>query len=307
MTTPLIVSVSEPALADALQHLGPAVEVVRWDLAGPAPREHLDVVVPDYLAPVSRLTQLAGVTTRLVQSQSIGYDGVGAVLPPGVVFANAASVHEASTAELAVALVLASQRGLRHFLRAADRGEWAFEFHESLADRTVLLLGYGGVGRAISARLSAFEVDIIRVARSARREDGHDVHACSELPALLPRADIVVVSLPLTAETTRLVDADFLARMSDRSLLVNVGRGPLVDTEAVLVEAARGRLRFAFDVVEPEPLPDAHPLFALENVIITPHVGGATSAMFPRVCKLIMTQIDRLARGEEPLNVVLRT
>lgn len=307
MFSPLVVSVPEEYLAAALGALDPPVDVVMWDLSGPAPRAHIDVVVPDYLAPKSCLANLAGVTTRLVQSQSIGYDGVAQMLPPGTIYANSASVHETSTAELAVALILASQRGLPDFVRAADQGTWAFAFHESLADRTVLLLGYGGVGRAIEARLLPFEVNLVRVARSARRVGDVDVHAWTELRALLPRADVVVVSLPLTEETAQLVDAEFLSHMSDNSLLVNVGRGPLVDTAAMLEEATSARLRFALDVVDPEPLPDHHPLFALSNVLISPHVGGATSAMFPRVIKLIVAQVQRLQRGEEPVNVVLRT
>lgn len=307
MSSPLVVSVPQEYLAAALRTLNPPVDVVMWDLTAPAPRERIDVVVPDYLAPKSRLANLAGVGARLVQSQSIGYDGVAQMLPPGTVYANAASVHETSTAELAVALILASQRGLPDFVRAAEQGTWSFAFHESLADRTVLLLGYGGVGRAIEARLLPFEVDFVRVARSARRAGDVDVHAWTELPALLPRADVVVVSLPLNEETTHLVDAEFLSLMGDHSLLVNVGRGPLVDTDALLEEATSARLRFALDVVEPEPLPEHHPLFALSNVLISPHVGGATNAMYPRIIKLIVAQVQRLQRGEEPVNVVLRT
>ncbi len=307
MSSPLVVSVCEEYLADALGALAPDVEVVRWDLAGPAPRERIDLVVPGYLMERARLAHLAGVRTRLVQSQSIGFDGIAEVLPPGVVYANAASVHETSTAELAVALTLAAQRGLPDFVRAAQRGAWSFAFHESLADRTVLLVGYGGVGRAIAARLLPCEVNLVRVARRARRVDDVEVHAWGELSTLLPRADIVVVSLPLTAETTRLVDATFLSRMKDHTLLVNVGRGPVVDTDAVVAEASSGRLRFALDVVDPEPLPEHHPLFAMPNVLISPHVGGATSAMFPRVNRLVVEQVHRLQRGEEPINVVLRT
>jgi len=307
VNSPLVVSVPEAYLAQALQSLDPPVDVVVWDLVGPAPRDHIDVVVPDYLAPKSRLANVAGLATQLIQSQSIGYDGVASHLPTGTTYANAASVHEASTAELAAALILASQRGLPDFVRAADRGQWSFEFRPSLADRTVLLLGYGGVGRAIERRLAPFEVDFIRVARHARRVEGVEVHAWEDLAVLLPRADVVVVSLPLSAETTRLVDEAFLRRLGDDSLVVNVGRGPVVDTEAVLAEASSGRLRFALDVVDPEPLPENHPLFALSNVLISPHVGGATSAMAPRVIKLIADQIARLQRGEEPINVVLRT
>jgi len=307
VASPLVVSVPDIDLARALQSLSVPVDVVVWDLAGPAPRDRIDVVVPDYLAAKSRLANVAGLATRLVQSQSIGYDGVAAHLPAGTVYANAASVHEASTAELAVALILASQRGLPDFVRAADRGEWSFTFRPSLADRTVVLLGYGGVGQAIERRLAPFEVEVIRVARHARRVEGAAVHAWTDLAALLPRADIVVVSLPLSEETTHLVDATFLSQLRDDCLVVNVGRGPVVDTDAVLTEATPGRLRFALDVVDPEPLPQNHPLFALANVLISPHVGGATSAMAPRVIALITEQVARLQRGEEPINVVLRT
>ena len=307
MTSRLVVSVPEAYLADALRELDLGIEVVMWDLEGSAPLDRIDVVVPDYLAPKSRLANLAGVTTRLVQSQSIGYDGVREMLPAHTVYANATSVHEASTAELALALILASQRGLPDFVRAAEQGKWSFAYHESLADRTVVLLGHGGVGRAIESRLTPFEVRIVLVARTARREGEVEIHATSELPTLLAHADVVVVSLPLSAETAHIVDAEFLSWMRDGALLVNVGRGPLVDTDAVLAEATRGRLRFALDVVDPEPLPEHHPLFALSNVLISPHVGGATSAMFPRMIKLIVSQIERLLRDEEPLNVVIRT
>src|SRR5690606_7182282 len=139
-----------------------------------------DLVVPPYMSQGSALPLLADVTTRLVQSQSIGYDGVAAVLPADVVFANAATVHETSTAELAVALALAAQRKLPDFVRAQDDGVWAQSFATSLADRRVLLLGYGGVGKAIAGRLKPFEVELTAVASRARDEDGQRVHAVDE-------------------------------------------------------------------------------------------------------------------------------
>lgn len=301
------VSVPDDSLATALLALGVPenVRVLEWDMTGPAPRAHLDVVVPPYMSLVSSLRHLEGVTTRLIQSQSIGYDGVGEILDEGRVFANAASVHEASTAELALGLILASQRGIDDFVRAAQEGRWAPAWHQSLADRTVLLVGYGGVARAIEERLVPFEVEILRVARTARRDERGEVAAVTSLGDLLPRADVVVVAVPLSDETTRLVDARFLAAMPDHSLLVNVARGRVANTDAILVEAVTGRLRFALDVTDPEPLPAGHPLFALDNVLISPHVGGATSAMRPRMVRLLADQIARLVRGEAPRNVVL--
>ncbi len=302
-----MVSVPDAYLGEALAHLDTPVEVLDWRLDTPAPRDAIDVVVPRYMAPASQLEFLRGVRTRLVQYQSIGYDGVGELLAPGTVFANAASVHETSTAELAVALILAAQRGLPDYVRAAQRGHWATDVRESLADRRVLLVGYGGVGRAIEQRLIPFEVEIARVARRARREGDRDVRGWDELGDQLPLADVVVLSLPLSDTTHHVVDAAFLAQLRDGALLVNVGRGPVVVTEDLVSAASSGRLRVALDVVEPEPLPDSHPLFGLDNVLISPHVGGATDAMYTRMARLLVTQVERLQRGQEPINVVLRT
>jgi len=307
MPSHLLVSLPDAEVRSWLGQAPDGVDFIEWNLSGAAPSNVIDVVVPPYMGGPSRLASLAGVKTRLVQSLSIGYDGVAAALPPGHVYANAASVHEASTAELALALVLAAQRGIPDFVRAASRGVWAPEFRPSLADRRVLLVGYGGVGRAIEQRLVAFEVAMTRVAHRERFDELGTIHAVASLPELLPDADIVIVAVPLTPDTTRLVDDHFLAAMHDGALLVNVARGQVADTDALVRHASSGRLRLALDVVDPEPLPDGHPLFALENVLISPHVGGATSAMQPRAKRLLLEQIARVQRGEPPVNVVLRS
>ncbi|WP_353828453.1 2-hydroxyacid dehydrogenase [Agromyces sp. SYSU T0242] len=287
------------------------VDVVVWNLADPLPAEatgrRIDIVVPPYMGAADRLGALAGLEVGLVQSQSIGYDDVPGALPGGHVFANAASVHEASTAELAVGLAVAAQRGIPDFVRAATDGRWAPARHASLADRRVLLLGHGGVGRAIESRLAGFEVELTRVARHARDDERGRIHGADELPRLLPDAEVVFVAVPLGDATTGLVDAGFLAALPDGALLVNVARGPVADTDAILAEAESGRLRFALDVTDPEPLPEGHPLFGLPNVLVSPHVGGATSAMMPRMARLLRDQIERMARGDEPRNVVLRS
>jgi phosphoglycerate dehydrogenase-like enzyme len=304
-SSPLTVSVPGKTLREALGVVPAGVEFIEWDMSGPAPRDTIDIVVPPYMGGTDKLPWLAGVATRLVQSQSIGYDGVEQVLPPGHVYANAASVHEASTAELTLALILASQRGIPDFVRAATEGRWAPARHASLADRTVLLIGYGGVGHAIEARLVPFETTVVRVAHTARTDQNGQIHAISELPQLLPTADIVVLAVPLTEETTHLVDDEFLSRMPDGALLVNIARGAVADTDALVAHATSGRLRLALDVTDPEPLPEGHPLFALPNVLVSPHIGGATSAMMPRMARLLRKQIDRMLRGDDPLNVVV--
>ncbi|WP_438856131.1 2-hydroxyacid dehydrogenase [Agromyces sp. M3QZ16-3] len=310
----LVVTVPGATLLRALQQtpggVPAGVDVVEWDMAGPPPEAAsggLGIVVPPYMGASARLGVLDGLDVGLVQSQSIGYDDVPAALPPGHVFANAASVHEASTAELAVGLAIAAQRGIPDFVRAADEGRWAPARHASLADRRVLLIGYGGVGRAIEERLAGFEVELTRVASRARDDDRGRIHGVDELPVLLPDAEVAIVVVPLSDDTTALVDAAFLAALPDGALLVNVARGAVADTEAILAEATSGRLRFALDVTDPEPLPEGHPLFALPNVLVSPHVGGATTAMMPRMARLLRDQIERMLRGDEPRNVVLRS
>jgi phosphoglycerate dehydrogenase-like enzyme len=303
----LLVSVPRPDLARDLEPLPDGVEVIVWTMDAASPRPAIDIVVPPYLTQAAALPLLADVEVRLVQGQSIGYEGVAEQLPPGSVFANAATVHEASTAELAVALTLAAQRRVPAFVRAQTEGRWDTVFTESLADRRVLLLGYGGVGKAIAARLAPFEVEIVPVASRARDDGGVHVHGVGELASLLPSAEIVVLSLPGGDATRHILGGAELAALPDGALVVNVGRGPLIDTDALVDHVQRGRLRAALDVTDPEPLPADHPLWSLDGVLISPHVGGASSAMHPRIAALVRRQIDRMLAGDEPENVVLRT
>ena len=300
----LRVSLPSQNLMDALEPSA-GVELFLWDLSGPAPAEHFDMVVPPYMGGPDALAALHSVKAGLVQSQSIGYDGVEAVLPAGFRFANAAGVHETSTAELALGMMLASQRGFPDFVRNAATGTWDNSQRPSLADRRVLLVGYGGVGKAIEARLLPFETLVTRMASRGRDDERGRIHGIDSLYEQLPLHDIVVVSVPLSAQTRHLVDARFLAAMPDGALLVNVARGPVADTEALLLETATGRLRAALDVTDPEPLPRDHPLWTVPGVLITPHVGGASTAMLPRMARLIRKQIGLLQAGQEPVNVVL--
>jgi phosphoglycerate dehydrogenase-like enzyme len=306
----LFVTVPTEQLADDVRALLPPdsadrVDIEVWSMDEPPPREHLDIVVPPYMSTARVLGRIEGADVGLIQGQSIGYEGVEELLPDGFVFANASSVHETSTAELAVALTLASQRRIPAFVRAQEEARWAPEFAASLADRRVLLLGYGGVGKAIASRLAPFEVELVAVARSARNEDGMPVHATDELPTLLGDAEIVVVSLPGGDETRHIVDDAFLSALPDGALIVNVGRGALIDTEALVDHVGRGRIRAALDVTDPEPLPADHPLWSLPGVLISPHVGGASTAMRPRIARLVSRQIERMLAGEAPLNVVI--
>lgn len=303
--TPLIVSVPTDQLRDDLQPLPADVDVVVWDMKSTAPRERFDIVVPPYMSMDGVMQRLAEVPVRLVQGQSIGYDNVEGRLPAGLSFANASSVHEAATSEMALTLTLAAQRRVPEFVRAQDRGEWTGGGARGLADARVTLLGFGGVGRAIAARLKPFEVELRAVASHGRLQDDVEVFPLGKLPEVLAETDILIASLPGGDATRHLIDDAALSALPDGALVVNVGRGPLIDTDALVAHVRRGRIRAALDVTDPEPLPQDHPLWSLDDVLIAPHVGGATDAMRPRIAKLVRRQIDLMLAGEPPANVVI--
>jgi phosphoglycerate dehydrogenase-like enzyme len=246
----------------------------------------------EVLARMSRL--------RVVQTLTAGVDHIRDAVPEGVLLCNGRGIHNASTAELALTLTLSALRDIPGFTHDQAEGRWNQGWRTSLADKTVLIVGYGDIGRDIERRLTPFEVDVLRVARTAR--DG--VHELADLPDLLPRCDVVILVVPGTSETRGLVDAEFLGRMKDDALLVNVGRGTVVDTDDLVAALGTGRIRAALDVTEPEPLPEGHPLWSAPRVLITPHVGGATPAMWPRAYRLVREQLARFAAGDDVQNVM---
>ncbi|MGW7070267.1 2-hydroxyacid dehydrogenase [Streptomyces sp. NPDC054855] len=286
-----------------------------WDGGPDFPADPADCafyVVPYLKGPEIAVRPLPEMTSvRAVQTLSAGVDQMRSglrFLAPGVQLCNAKGVHEASTAELTLALVLASLRGIPRFVEGQRQEDWRSGFYPALADKSVLIVGYGSIGSAIEDRLAPFEcARVARVARSARATERGPVHPLAELPSLLPDADVVILSTPLTDTTRGLVGADFLARMKDGALLVNVARGPVVDTKALLAELESGRITAALDVTEPEPLPAGHPLWQAPGVLISPHVGGSTSAFQPRAKRLLAAQLSRYVAGEPLGNVVLTT
>ncbi|GAB2458729.1 2-hydroxyacid dehydrogenase [Nocardioides hungaricus] len=286
--------------------LGDPPEGLRYEVVDPTERVPGSVgevrfYVPPYQvgpAVSEVLPQMASL--EVVQTLTAGVDNLRGHLPDGVLLCNGRGIHDASTAELALTLILASLRGVPGFVRDQDRRRWRPGWHPALADRRVLIVGYGAVGEAVERRLLPFEAEVVRVARRAR--DG--VHPIADLPRLLPDADVVVLVVPLTAETRGLVDAGFLAAMKDGALLVNVARGAVVDTSAVVAALHAGRLHYATDVAEVEPLPEDHPLWDAPNLLVSPHVGGASSAMWPRAYRLVRDQLRRYAAGEELVNVM---
>jgi phosphoglycerate dehydrogenase-like enzyme len=279
-----------------------------WDgrtPAGQLPSEALEAVslwvMPYAVADAHLLLdRLPGL--RAVQSLSAGVEKLQPLLPDGVALHNGRGLHDASTAEHALGLILAAQRELPRWIADQAAGHWAPHFTRSLADSRVAIVGYGSIGEALERRLLACEAEVVRVARRARPERG--VHAVEELPALLPDVDVVVLTLPETPATTGLFGARELAALPDGALVVNVGRGRTLDTAALLAETAAGRLRAALDVTDPEPLPGDHPLRHAPGVLLTPHIGGGAASFRPRAERLIVEQVRRWAAGEELLNRV---
>jgi phosphoglycerate dehydrogenase-like enzyme len=245
--------------------------------------------VPDgFLAGLPRL--------RLVQLLSAGAENFVGRLPEGVVLANARGAHTPATAEWAVAATLAAQRGIPDFVRFQDAGRWSPSTRRSLVGARVLIVGAGDIGHRIGRMMAGFDVELTFVARTAR--DG--VRSTDELPELLPDADVVVLIVPVTPETTGMVDAAFLAAMKDGALLVNAARGVVVDTDALLA----GRLRAALDVTEPEPLPEGHPLWSAPGALITPHVAGAVPNTNERAAAAVTEQLARVLEGRALENLV---
>jgi phosphoglycerate dehydrogenase-like enzyme len=237
---------------------------------------------------------------KTIQILSAGADYILPFIPAGVTLCNARGAHTPATAEWTAGVIIASTRNFPRFAAGQQAGHWDPAVSDLVAGKRVLIVGYGSIGEAVERRLAGWEVVIDRVARHAR--DG--VHPIGELPRLLPDADVVVILVPSTEETRRLVDAEFLKTMKDGALLVNAARGAIVDTDALLAELASGRLRAALDVTDPEPLPDGHPLWSAPGLLLTPHVGGAVRGSRERAYRVVADQLARLASGRPLLNVI---
>jgi phosphoglycerate dehydrogenase-like enzyme len=293
-----------------------------YDGTGEPPRDlsRVEMYVVPYATPhaVPLIKEMPAL--RVIQVITAGYENVLPFTGPGVTLSNGRGLHDASTAEHALALILAAQRDLPvWFAQQAGPPEerWQSHFTRSLADSRVAVVGYGSIGQALGRRLEAAEATVIGVASRARPAGtahgvdvpgvtvpGVDVHGVDELPELLPHADIAVLVLPDTPATRGLFDAAMLAHLPDGALVVNVGRGSAIDTAALHAETSAGRLRAALDVTNPEPLPADHPLWSDPGVIVTPHVAGGSATFYPRARRFVARQVRRFAAGEPLENVI---
>jgi phosphoglycerate dehydrogenase-like enzyme len=239
---------------------------------------------------------------KILQVPNAGFDDALEFLRPGMTLCNARGVHDASTAELAIALAISTRRGFYDFARAQQAGKWAPKRYESFNDSKIGIIGAGSIARTLASYLSPYDVEISFFSRSG--SDG--AIPISDLDAHFPHLDILFLVLPLNAQSKHLINKKRLKLMKDGAVLVNVGRGPIVDTEALVEELNTGRIFAGLDVTDPEPLTEGHPLWSAKNLILSPHVGGNSTAFDSRAKKLIEKQLNLISKGEEPENIVAR-
>jgi phosphoglycerate dehydrogenase-like enzyme len=238
----------------------------------------------------------------VVQVISAGVDRFLPGFPTHVTLCSGKGVQNIDLSEWVLAAVLAGQKMFPFFRDEQMAGRWTQRALRRVEDSTVLLLGYGTIAKAVEERLTVFRPQIRRVAR--RPAPG--VETIEALGGILPDVDVVIITLPLTATTEGLVDAAFLAALHDDVLVVNVSRGAVIDTEALLAELESGRLRAVLDVTDPEPLPAGHRLYSARGALVTPHVAVGLRGAGPSaaIYQLITRQINAYVAGEPLANVV---
>jgi phosphoglycerate dehydrogenase-like enzyme len=289
-----------PVDAAELAPMPDGVELVAW-IDGDPPAEALEaefVAVPYSAGKPGLLDGFSRM--KVLQTESAGVGWILPHVPAGVTVCDASGPHDQSTAEWVLAAILTSTRQMPWYTRQQDASSWSPSTAHELGGRRVLIVGAGSIGRAVERMLSGFGVDITRVARTAR--DG--VHGFDELASLLPDADVVVLLVPLTDLTAGMVDAAFLAALPNGALVVNASRGAVIDQDALLAELTSERITAVLDVTSPEPLPLEHPLWRAPGVLITPHVGGDTYEVHPRLRTFVRDQVTRYVSGKPLLNVV---
>ena len=318
----LRVGYSENIDSELLRLLPEGIELIRLSERMDHDVE-VDVWIPDPYASRAARTWPRLRSVRLVLSLMAGTEWIPSLVGPHVTICKAHGAHNTSTAEWTLAAILAMLKNFPLFLEFQREGEWKRRFEipehyaaitgdkrplyppvmlEELTGKTVLIVGYGSIGKDIEALLAPFKTTVLRIARSAR--ENPEVHAVSEIDGLIPRADVIVLILPSTEETHWLIDRPQFALMRQGALLINAARGPIVNTDALVEALNAGKIRAALDVTDPEPLPEGHPLWKCPNLLITPHVGGSSPQFGPNSMRVAAEELSRYMRGEPLQNAV---
>ena len=257
--------------------------------------------VPEYMAGATALTWIPKMPNlKIVQLLNAGYDDAIAYLRPGLTLFNAKGVHDHSTSELALALMLAKLRFIPEYVKNQIAGKWEHTSTGSLADKTVAIVGYGSIGKTFEHLILNFPIRILRFAQTAR----DNVYPISEINKYLPEIDVVVLIVPLTDSTRNLFNKEKFDLMKPGALIINVARGAVINTDDLLEALRADRIHAALDVTDPEPLPAGHPLWSEKNVLIVPHVGGDSTSFDPRARKLVTEQLLRIFESKPMINKI---
>jgi len=263
--------------------------------------EDIEFYVPSYMGGVKTLEVMAKMKNlKTVHYSQAGYDDILPHVPDNVILCNASGLHDVSTAELAIGLTIASRRGFAQFMDNQKKGIWQRQRKPALADSHVGVIGYGHIGKRIASLLEMFETKVTAFSRSGA--DG--AVKISEFDNYLGDLDVIILILPLTKESKNFINADRIKKMKNGATLINLARGAIVDTDALVAELNTGRITAGLDVTDPEPLPEGHPLWSVPNLIITPHVGGDSAAFDPRARKMVQEQLRRIAEKKPLLNQI---
>jgi phosphoglycerate dehydrogenase-like enzyme len=303
-----VVSVPSSAACALLRPMFEDVTVLVWDMQDDPPEgfERIEFMVPGHWPSENAHCWFTAMPElRVVQLLSAGVDHWIGHVPSGVTLCSARGVHGRATAELALAGLLAVLRDIPTYATQQRMGVWERHSGQGLDTKRILVIGAGDIGGRFASACELFGAETTLVARRPRE----GVRDITELATLVPDHEVVMLAVPMTASTVGLINAEFLAAMPDGSVLVNVARGPIVDTDALVAELFTRRLRAFLDVMDPEPLPANHPLWSAPNLLLTPHVGGFTGRHDPtgwhaRAEDLVTAQLRRYLNGRELMNVV---
>jgi phosphoglycerate dehydrogenase-like enzyme len=265
--------------------------------------EDIEFYVPSYMGGIKTFEVIAKMKNlKTVHYSQAGYEDILPYIPNDVILCNASGLHDVSTSELAIGLTIASRRGFAEFMDNQKKGLWHRKTKPALADSHVGIVGYGHIGKRIASLLQMFETKVTAFSRSGT--DG--AVKISEFDTFLPDLDVIILILPLTKDSRNFINADRIKKMKDGATLINLARGAIVDTDALVAELNTGRITAGLDVTDPEPLPKEHPLWSAPNLIITPHVGGDSAAFDPRARKMVQEQLERIAQKKPLLNQIAR-
>jgi phosphoglycerate dehydrogenase-like enzyme len=306
----IVVARATPAQLEALQAVAPGVELV-----AAAQGDALAAQLAGAQATIGlcdAATLAAAKSLHWIQALSVGVERcvtIPGIAERGIVLTNMQRTSGLPIAEHAIAMTMALARGLPRFIRAQQAGQWREDDSgmREIGGRTMLVVGLGGIGTEVARRAHGLGMRVIAIRNSSREGPAfvEKVGLPSEQLAFAAEADVVVNATPLTPETTGIFDRRFFAAMPKGGYFISVGRGQSTVTDDLVAALRSGQLGGAgLDVTDPEPLPQGHPLWAMSNVIISPHISAASDAQGERYWILIAENLRRYVAGEPLLNVV---